>query len=301
MQLLFDNTFELTHADVERLYQSAMFYADSVAIRASANCHSAEWLQRKVKELREIGALKTWAHEYEVTDGGLLKRSYSSGIFDGPCDFVITPEQSKTVVESLDDAILPERESIYSKKLSSREGVGELVQCRQSLICVSLGASLGLDGVAASNRRNSGVWHDIKTVADPGTVQAVATKVVDVCKFDRLASLPVAAVVECRKHMPAFRDYIEQITDGRKAPDAMAVANHLLEEYESISCEFQSPMPDEPSELSNRSWEVLGFKLSKSILLKGIKRAFSWNSGKESYHPLLLISTIKSHTKKGSR
>jgi hypothetical protein len=104
MDLLFDQTLSISSPKLERIMQAVLFYADSVQLRATARIDgSDDRIERKIEELVEIGAVTTWAHEYEVTSGGRVSGEYRGWVGRRPVDRVLTVEDNRTIVAGVDE------------------------------------------------------------------------------------------------------------------------------------------------------------------------------------------------------
>ena len=105
MRLVLQRSLTITRSELERVTQAVLFYSDQVLVRATAVARpSDETVYRRLNELADMGVLSTWAHEYELSNGGRPRR-YGDGrlIIDSPAAQVVSIEASRELVHAVDD------------------------------------------------------------------------------------------------------------------------------------------------------------------------------------------------------
>jgi hypothetical protein len=292
VQLLIDRELVITPQRLERIHQAIMFYADSVCVRVTSEVPGNEPAQiRRLRELQEIEAISTWAHEYEVNDGGMSVGGSWQSVLSGPAGRVLTQPQVKDLVQGVDaDLHITDRPDTQL-----REGIAEVVQFRQSVIGLRLADALTTEGLLTS-RNYAESLADV-LMADrqaPSDYDEIIETIVDLCRFGSLSELPMEAIIDCRRHMPAFRKYLRQKTTEAPERDAQSLATQVIDEYQDLLMRYAKD--HEVRELAmDIGWDVLGALLPPSVFVKYIGKPVEWSKRRREFRPFLLLSRIRSH------
>lgn len=288
MELLVDRDLTITPERLERIHQAALFYADTIRLRATSNVAlEHEEVRRRLHELRDIGAITTWAHEYEVDDGGLVRTAHWSSLFSDPADLVLPLSTAREVVHSVDRELRVTDAAALVDKSSLREGIAEVVQLRRSLIGFRLTDTLSADGLLLGGGRTT--VRRIQEYSD-----AVET-IVELCTFSALHSLPINAVVKCRRHMPAFRRYLGRKLVGEASQyDPRALAREIIDEYQHLLVRYASSRTIRDTVL-DASWDVVGAVLPPAVLVKYLGKPLSWSKRRRDFAPFLLLSQLRAN------
>jgi hypothetical protein len=292
VQLLIDRELIITPQRLERIHQAIMFYADSVCVRVTSEIPGNDSAQiRRLRELQEIGAISTWAHEYEVDDGGTSLASSWQSVFSGPAVRVLAQPQVRDLVQGVDaDLHMTDRPDT-----PLREGIAEVVQFRQSVIGLRLADTLATDGLLTS-RNYAQSLADV-LMADrqaPSEYGDITETIVDLCRFGSLSNLPLEAIIDCRRNMPAFRKYLHQKSAEAPDEDAESLAAQIIDEYQTLLMQYAKG--HEIREIAmDIGWDVLGALLPPSVFVKYLGKPVEWSRRRNEFRPFLLLSKIRSH------
>ncbi len=305
MKLFFDNRIEMGDADLERIHQAVLFFATAVSVRAGAAWvgSNPECSIRRFAELRELGAIEVWAHEYEVAEGGYLVENQHRAIFPGVVDHVLTIEDLASASEEVDDVLRLDREAVYRAQTGAtnrREGVGEIVQHRRTLLGMRLSDALLLDGLASLNSPTAGLTHAFETlVDDEALIQQTINVVVSRCGFGKLAGLSVGSMADCRKHLPAFREYVRGLV-GQASPQAHPdeIANKIMAAYQDLLHKGDhGTLKDGVKGFgSEAAWDVFGALFPPGLAIKYLGKVFSFGKKRKDFKPFLLLANVHLHT-----
>src|SRR4051812_39726414 len=116
--------------ELEQLYQAAIFYAEKVVVRTSAAVvHGAahNHVASKLSQLRDMGFLSTWAHEYELDRRGRLATSVPRWGPSTP-ELTIAAARVRDLVGEVDEAVRANPAAAYepSAEGSPRQGILEI-------------------------------------------------------------------------------------------------------------------------------------------------------------------------------
>jgi hypothetical protein len=292
VELLIDRELIITPQRLERIHQAIMFYADSVCVRVTSEIPGNDPAQiRRLRELQEIEAISAWAHEYEVDDGGVPRADSWQSVLSGPAGRVLTQPQVRDLVRGVDaDLHITDRPDT-----SLREGLAEVVQFRQSVIGLRLADALTTEGLLTS-RNYAQSLADV-LMADrqaPPEYGEITETIVDLCRFGGLSELPLDAVIDCRRHMPAFRKYLHQKATEAPDEEAQSLAAQVVDEYQDLLMRYTKG--HEVRDLAmDVGWDVLGALLPPSVFVKYIGKPIEWSKRRREFRPFLLLSKIRSH------
>jgi hypothetical protein len=286
MELLVDRDLTVTPERLERLHQAALFYADKIRIRATTRIVPDRVdLCRRMHELRDIGAITTWAHEYEVDGGGVVRTEHWSSLFGGPADLVLPAEKARELVNGVDSELRVKDAAALVEQSSLREGIAEVVQFRRSLIAFRLADTLSADGLILGGRHAT--FPHIREYSD--TVETI----VELCTFGTLSALPIKAIVQCRREMPAFRRYLDLKLAGQTGDhDPRALAREIMNEYQQLLVRYAGSHTARDTVL-DASWDVVGAVLPPAVLVKYLTKPLSWARRRQDFAPFLLLSRLR--------
>jgi hypothetical protein len=253
MDLLLDRELVITPERLERIHQAVLFYADRISLRATSEVPADDpTIISRLRELHEIGAVRTWAHEYEVDDGGRVRGAGWKSLLDAPADLVLPLSTMKELVRQVDDDLEITHGMTRPEPGSAalREGVAEVVQFRRSVIGLRLADELVTDGLLTGRGRlavlTAGIANPAGRQDQPGPPVSppagqygtVVRTIVERCTFDRLSDLPLTAITDCRRHMPAFRRFMERKISAATQEDPARLAHEIVEEYQGKSSQI---------------------------------------------------------------
>jgi hypothetical protein len=289
VDLMLDRGLAVDEDRLERLIQALLFYADRVHLRASARVDLSPVARRRVADLVHMGAVKTWAYEYEVTSGGRVKGPFVKDPLAVEADSVITIETAKELVADIGDELSLSEKVLQEAAVGLREGVSEVVQLRHGLLALRLADSVGAVGLLTTSSGRGSLTDAVTASVMPSVgTEAVVSTIVDQCRFGALADLPIQALVDCRKHVPAFRSYLE----GRSRNSAEDMAAEILDEYRAVA----SSRARHPALGAGQSvWTAIGGALPATVLTRALRRRINWFKNHRNEGPLLLLSTLDSY------
>lgn len=288
-------SLSIDEAALERIMQAALFYAEVVTLRASATVPSSSGrVRRRINELIEIGAVQTWAHEYELSRTG---RPSAGGrtISAAPPHHVVPMETTRRFMLEIDDELAENRGLAYDGGPALREGVSEVVQLRHSMSTLRLADALGANGVLAGERESSPTIQAIERATRPADPhEAIVSEVVGHCSFGRLAHLPMEAVAECRLAMPQFRDLLcrriaaQQVGGVSASPSDLA--GMILAEYRKVRVVAR----DQPGSVNEgATWDVVGAVLPHAVIAKAMGKRIEWFRYRGKSRPFMLLGTLR--------
>lgn len=286
MELLIDRDLTVTPERLERLHQAVLFYADTIRLRATSRvAPEDEEARRRLHELRDIGAITTWAHEYEVDDGGRIRTKHWSSLFEGSADLVLPLSTTRELVHSVDSELQVTDAAALVEQSSLREGIAEVVQFRRSLIGFRLADTLSADGLLLGGSRATS--RGAREYGD------VIETIVDLCTFSALSALPISAIVKCRRQMPAFRRYLDgKLAGGTGQHDPRALAREIIDEYQHLLVRYAVGHTVRDTML-DVSWDVVGAVLPPAVLVKYLGKPLSWSKRRRDFAPFLLLSRLR--------
>ncbi len=297
MELLIDRELVITPQRLERIHQAVMFYADSVNLRITSEVlkKNAEIVTR-LRELQEIGAVNTWAHEYEVDDGGRVRQGQWESVLAGPANQVLPLQQVKELVEGVDADLNITDNPDDSSTL--REGIAELVQFRQSVIGFRLADALAAEGLLTSRNYTStlggGVVFDMQSGEQYGSI---VETIVELCTFRNLSQMPLEAIIDCRSHMPAFRRYLQEKLAQSTDRDPRHLAQQIVSEYHDLLMRY-SKSHEIRDLATDIGWDVVGALLPPTVFVKYVGKPIEWSKRRREFRPFLLLSQIRTQQRR---
>jgi hypothetical protein len=275
--------------------QAALFYSDQVMVRATAVARpSDETVYRRMNELADMGVVSTWAHEYELSSGG-RPIQYGDGrlIMDSPAAQVVTTDASRELLNTVDDELSRNRLKPYDG-IALREGVSEVVQLRHSITTLRMTEHLGAQGLVGGSPGQSALVAQVqRATSSIDATEAVVSEVISRCSFGPLSDLPLTAIEDCRREMPRFQQYLdEMLTDqpSGQAADPSQVAELILSEYRKIN-RRQSRRPP-----AGDSWDVVGMVLPHAVIVKAVGTKIEWFKYRGARHrPFILLGKLQHH------
>jgi hypothetical protein len=294
MDLLVDRELVITPERLERIHQAVLFYADRVSLRATSEVPGGDpAIIARLRELQEIGAIRTWAHEYEVDDGGRVRGADWKSVLAGPADQVLPLAQVRSLVRQVDDEL--DITHPVEDSTALREGVAEVVQFRRSVIGLRVADVLATDGLLTAEKRAKTLTAGIDPPPEePNRYGPIVQTIVDLCTFDRLSDLPLEAVIECRRQMPAFRRYLETRVTSSAELDPSRLAREIIEEYQDLLERYAQGHHARDIAV-DAGWDVIGALLPPAVVVKYLGKPLHWSKRHRDFQPFLLLSRIRSH------
>lgn len=285
--------------ELEQLYQAAIFYAEQVVVRASAAIARGpahEHIKSKLGQLRDMGLLSTWAHEYELDRRERLATSVSRWGPNEP-ELTLTAAQVRTLVDEVDETLRLEPDAAYalSAEEPRRQGILEIARLRHRLCVAKVIDELELDGLLSHMRWAATLREDARPGHERRTFQRdVIREVVGRCQFGPLSELPPEAIERCRDHAPAFQELVARTAGERVLRDEAdpgAVADEIAERYRLLLEEYGRPQL--PAEIGGEvGWDVLAYALPPSIAAKYGVKLLRWRRKNREFGPFLLLSDV---------
>jgi hypothetical protein len=297
---MLQRSLTITRFELERVMQAVLFYSDQVLVRATAVTPPGDDLvYRRLNELADLGAVSTWAYEYELANGGRPVR-YGNGrlLIDSPARHVVTTEASRELVSAVDNELSRDPQKPY-EGVALREGVSEVVQLRHSVTTLRMTDHLGAQGIIGGSPGQSSLINQVqRATAAADATEAVVSEVVSRCEFGPLSDLPVAAIEDCRREMSHFQYYLNERLVGQ-APGPVLnpgqVAEQIISEYRKINRRQTSRSPVQDS------WDVVGMVLPHAVLIKAMGTRIEWFKYRGVRHrPFILLGKIQHHAQEAS-
>jgi hypothetical protein len=285
MRLLLRKSLSMNEDVVERIIQAGLFYADTVAVRATATLQDTSRV--RVAELADIGLMTTWAHEYEVTDGGRIRDPGSRRIVSSHPDNVVGLDVMRSMAAEIDDELRTDRELPYAAGQGAlREGISEIVQLKHAISLLRMTELLDLDGVIADSTVGAQFAGGVVTAGERRA--NVVRELVSHCRFGSLAELPVTVIDECRRSMPKFRAFLDQMLseEGPERP-AVEIAAEIHDTYLDLIASGRNGAARE-----QKSWDVVGSVLPSSVIISVLDRQIRWFRHRGRRRPFLLLSQL---------
>ncbi|MEU4683030.1 hypothetical protein [Streptomyces xinghaiensis] len=299
MRLMLQRSLSVDETVLERIMQAALFYADAVTVRASATVPGdSPAVYRRLGELMDIGAVTTWAHEYELGGNDRLRPGHRRTVASGEPDHVVPVETTRRIGREIDDELAESRDPAYGTEPGLREGVSEVVQLRHSMSTFRLADVLDSEGVLAGGRERSPIVRTAERSTRPEDPREdIVREVVGHCSFGRLAHLPLRAVEDCRQAMPRFRDLLaRQIAagsgEGRSVSPA-ELAALILAEYRKV----RGPaLPARAPAAEGATWDVVGAVLPHSVVVRAMGRRIEWFKYRGRARPFMLLGRLQQYS-----
>jgi len=287
---------------IDRIIQSVIFFADSIAIRATyevASPDTAKEIDRRVRILQEQGFLKLWAHEYEVDDAGRAGNPRSHNSARRPADLVLDKVELARNLGEMDEVMRTIREEAYRDVSEGhrpfRQGVGEIISLRSHLASLVISSELNQDGLMTNPATRTALAGSVRS--DERFQSAVVREVLGLLHLGSLTRLSPDQILECRRHSLDFRALLDESllavargSDPVLTPEA--TAKELAARYKAISSEYA--LPRLGHEIGGEVlWDVMGASLPASIFLKYGIKAFKWRKAASEVKPYLLLMHLE--------
>ncbi|MFJ8028828.1 hypothetical protein [Streptomyces sp. NPDC096311] len=295
---------------MDRVLQAVIFFADSIAIRATyetdpADSERSAELTRLISTLREQGFIKLWAHEYEVDDAGYARNPRTRGGGRRPADLVVSQAQLAAHVGEMDDMFRSIREQAYEEggdgRRILRQGVGEVIKLRGHLASLLISSELNQDGLLADRATHTALIKGPRT--GESFQSGVVREVLGLLQLGSLTRLTPDQVLECRRYSSDFRCLLDEslLALARGSEPVLtpeATARELAARYRTISSEFslarKSPHPG-----TGLLWEVHGASLPASFAIGRSEQTFTWRKVDPHIKPYLLLMHLERSLAKG--
>lgn len=287
---------------IDKILQSIVFFADSIAIRATyevASPETAKNIDRRIRVLQEQGFLKLWAHEYEVDDAGYARNPRRQNSVRRIADLVVDKGELANSLGEMDEVLRNIREEAYRDVFEGhrpyRQGVGEIISLRSHLASLIISSELNQDGLMTNPATRTALAGLLRS--DEKFHSAVVREVLGELNLGSLTRLSPDQILECRRYSSDFRILLDESllavargNDPVLTPEA--TARELAARYKAISAEYALP------KLGNQIagelfWDVLGASLPASVFLKYGVKAFRWRKAAAEIRPYLLLMHLE--------
>lgn len=284
---------------LERILQSLLFAADSVALRGTFRVGGESAVDRRVEELREQGRVTLWAHEHELhnPDRGT----------------VVAPESGKERVISIlvprnafaermaiaDDSISENLERAYDAVGEhARQGVAEVVALRRQVGALTIAAILQQDGILARRSPKSLINAQFRRQG-ASLREEVAVDVMRRLRIGRLSTLASDEFDELRGYTADFRRVLDraivQAASGHPVVRPADVANELLSMYRAILNELQPAGVVKPL-AGEAAWDVVGTVIPATLPMKYGLKGLALRRASDRVRPFLLLAALQTAT-----
>ena len=295
MKLILQRSLTIARPELERVMQAVLFYSDQVLMRATAVTRPGdETVYQRINELADMGLISTWAYEYELSSRGHPLRQGDGRLISGAAPTqVVTREASRELVGLVDGDLSRDRHQPYDG-VTLREGVSEVVQLRHSITTLRMADHLGAAGLVGGSPTQSALIDQVRRATTPvAAAEEVVTEVIGRCSFGALSDLPTAAIEDCRREMPRFRDYLEERLTDQSADHVRnphQVAELILSEYRKINNRESRRKPAEDS------WDVVGMVLPSAVVVKAMGTSIEWFRYRGARRrPFILLGKLQHH------
>lgn len=289
-------------SSIDRIIQSIIFFADSIAIRATYETrlpNSAREIDYRVRSLQEQGFLKLWAHEYEVDDTGYAHNPRFEKSPRRAADLVVDKVELAKNLGEMDEVMRSIREEAYRDVTEGRrpfrQGVGEIISLRSHLASLVISSELNQDGLITNPTTRNALVAGMRS--DERFEAAAVREVVALLNLGPLTQLTPEQIFECRQFSSDFRLLLDEslLAVARGAEPVLtpeATAKELASRYKAISTEFA--LPRIASEVGEEVfWDVMGATVPASIFLKYGVKAFKWRKEASEIRPYLLLMHLE--------
>jgi hypothetical protein len=303
MRLLLHRSLTIDQTALERVIQAALFYAESVIVRATSTvAGDSEQIYRRLNDLADIGAVTTWAHEYEVSAGGRVTTCGSGRVISrGIPNDVVSLDTTRALVGEVDDELRQNRSSPYAGRHTRlQQGVAEVVQFRHSMLLLRLVDRLGAGGVVTGHRNRSHLLSSVeRAVKSADSHEAVVREVVDRCSFGSLADLPLKAIADCRRETARFSvvldghinsPAVKQADRVSEIESARELAREILAEYQRVQGRYSK---QEAVDTGANAWDVVGAVLPSAVILKLAGARIEWFRHRKHARPFMLLGKLQ--------
>ncbi|MEU0209795.1 hypothetical protein ABZ235_01480 [Streptomyces canus] len=290
---------------IDRILQAVIFFADSVAIRATyepartGSSSDARALRHHVDSLHEQGLIKFWAHEYEVDDGGTTIPSRPSAI-RRQADLVIVRSHMSHRIGEMDELMRRIREEAYGDRLDARprlrQGTAEIVGLRNQLASLVISSELNQDGMLSNPALRAALSRNFRGGQGGSFESAVVAELVGQLHLGPLTDLTPEQVEESRRYVSGFRHVLDESllavahgVDPELTPTA--IAREIVSRYRTIMSEIARPRHG--AQLTEDVvWDVIGATVPGSIMLKYGISALRWRREVAGVRPFLLLMQL---------
>lgn len=291
---------------VDKLLQTVVFFADSVAIRASfeiaPSAHErAPHLVRRIEELHEAGLLRLWCHEYETDDAGRVTAPSPFGQVVRRADLVVPRDRLGRSLAEMDTVLRSIREEAYRRQVGGREalrqGTAEIVGLRSHLASLVVSAELDQDGLLTNPAARDHLVRHVRTPSNERFETAVVADVVARLGLGALDQLTLDQIIEARRYHADFRRLLDKslLAVARGVDPVItpaATAKELAERYRATVAEFARP--DSGAGLAQDVvWDLLGAAVPSTMLFKHGVQALRWRRAVDRARPFLLLMYLE--------
>ncbi|NKZ04346.1 hypothetical protein [Actinomadura latina] len=290
---------------IDRILQAVIFFADSIAIRATYETDPTDVGQSRdlsylINNLREQGFIKLWAHEYEVNDAGYARSPRGAGGESRPADLVVDRDALAANMTEMDQMFRGMREHAYESsprghRRPLRQGVGEIINLRGHLASLVISSELNQDGLLASQATHNALVNGARSSEPFGP--GVVREVLSLLQLGSLANLSPDQILECRRYSSDFRSLLDDSllavargSDPVLTPEA--TARELVGRYKAISSEYALAR-GEGRRSGGFLWEILGASLPTSLAIGAGDRTFKWRKDEAEMKPYLLLMHLE--------
>jgi hypothetical protein len=314
-RMLYTSNVFVTVDDVRQLTEGSAFIADEILVPAGVQVHpslgpeDARWVRRRLADLHELGALRSWEVE------GTNRPELPGQVFTAQhADRVIDRETYSELIELVDERLMEQRHVFLGDDAVQYDGITEIVVGRHTLWRFAVAQALGANRVLVEPRAQGTIN---QFFSDLDRYQKFESLVLHNLEYrlglPDVSNLDAKELETCRKLMPDFRGLLLERTEGQYDEanlDAAVerVANEIAEAFLSITAklEIQSinilgkPRIVPVTGFREGSWDVVQMLFAPVILLKYAKLFFDWRRDSDRLAPLLLLLKLREISAKKS-
>jgi len=289
---------------IDRIAQAAVFFADSIAIRAtyevarseSARAQEIEW---KLDSYRELGIVRFWAHEYEIDDGGYAHNPQAETAVRRVTDLVVERDSFSTEIAKMDEWVNEARSAAYEKGDSEgdlRQGTAEVVGFRDNLGSLVLSSELDQDGLLTNPAMRSRLGRRSSSIGYEEFQSAIARDVVEKLSIGPLSMLSADEIDRAKRYSMGFRRLLDEalIATSKGVNHTITpglVADEIAEEYRLIREEF-APTAGGVDLVQDMGWDLLTALVPASLWAKFTFKTYRWRKRSKELEPFLLLMQL---------
>ncbi|HUY47089.1 MAG TPA: hypothetical protein VMV92_15375 [Streptosporangiaceae bacterium] len=283
----------LTALDADRIAQASVYLADCIYLPASAALDPAtssaerHYVNRRLSELKDIGAVQLWRVE-----GGLIVSAEESRAVSGPEDITITQDAYEDMYSDMMSRLVTNR--TFFRGSDAFDGVAEVVEGKNALFLFALKDLLGAKALLLDDRATVNVSRYFTTLTSQFTLAEDVVKRLAVrLHLPDIAELRVDQIESLRHHMPAFRARLlsasgdDQLLFYEREEMVERITNLLIDEFfdyvhsmrDSVTMKRRHAQP---------GWSFLQLMLAPLLTQSNSARFFGW-SGETPTAPEMML------------
>lgn len=283
----------LTTVDADRIAQASVYLTDCVYLPAtvtldpSSSAEERLYVNRRLSELKDLGAVKLWRVE-----GGLDISPQGSRAVAGTEDVTITRDVYAELYAEVMSRLVTNRD--FFRGSDAFDGVAEVVEGKNALFLFALKDVLGAQALLLDDRATSSVAKYLTTLTQQIVVaEDVIKRLAVKLHLPDIAELRADQIESLRAHMPAFRARLlsavgdEQLLFYEREEMVERITNLLIDDFFEYVESMRGPRGKERHG-AGRAWSFLQLMLAPVLAKSNAERFFGW-SGNASTAPEIML------------